>query len=67
MPRRLFLVGGSAFLESLDIALSSDFIAGFCGETEDEHRETLSLVEQVGYAYGFCFPFSLRAVSLVLG
>jgi tRNA A37 methylthiotransferase MiaB len=32
------------------LGLSSDFIAGFCGETEEEHREHLSLLTQVKYA-----------------
>ncbi|KAM7542667.1 hypothetical protein Aperf_G00000015570 [Anoplocephala perfoliata] len=43
-----------------NVSISSDFIAGFCGETEADHRQTLSLIDQVSYAYGFCFPFSLR-------
>ncbi|KAH9280008.1 CDK5 regulatory subunit-associated protein 1 [Echinococcus granulosus] len=43
-----------------NVAISSDFIAGFCGETEDDHNQTLSLIDRVSYAYGFCFPFSLR-------
>nr|CDS31952.1 cdk5 regulatory subunit associated protein 1 [Hymenolepis microstoma] len=45
----------------LDIAISSDFIAGFCGETDEDHYQTLSLINLVSYAYGFCFPFSLRS------
>ncbi|VDK22954.1 unnamed protein product [Taenia asiatica] len=45
----------------LDVAISSDFIAGFCGETEDDHNQTLALIDCVSYAYGFCFPFSLRS------
>ncbi|VUZ45055.1 unnamed protein product [Hymenolepis diminuta] len=43
-----------------NIAISSDFIAGFCGETDEDHYQTLSLINHVSYAYGFCFPFSLR-------
>lgn len=43
-----------------DVALSSDFIAGFCGETEAEHQETLSLLEAVGYDQAFLFAYSLR-------
>lgn len=46
----------------LDVAISSDFIAGFCGETEEDHNQTLALIDCVSYAYGFCFPFSLRSV-----
>jgi tRNA-2-methylthio-N6-dimethylallyladenosine synthase len=43
-----------------DIAFSSDFIVGFPGEREDEFRETLSLVDEVGYASGFSFKYSPR-------
>ena len=42
------------------VALSSDFIAGFCGETEDEFSDTLSLIEQVQYENAFLFAYSLR-------
>lgn len=31
------------------VALSSDFIAGFCGETEEDHALTLKLIKEVGY------------------
>ncbi|KAK2141884.1 hypothetical protein LSH36_1026g00005 [Paralvinella palmiformis] len=43
-----------------DIALTSDFIAGFCGETEEAHKESLSLIERVKYSFAFCFPYSMR-------
>ena len=42
------------------VALSSDFISGFCGETEDEHRETLSLLDIVQYDQAFMFKYSRR-------
>jgi tRNA A37 methylthiotransferase MiaB len=41
-------------------ALSSDFIAGFCGETEEDHQQTLSLLEAVGYEQAFMFAYSMR-------
>jgi len=41
-------------------SISSDFISGFCGETEEEHRETISLLEEVQYAQAFMFAYSLR-------
>ena len=43
-----------------DIALSSDFIVGFPGETEAEFRETLALVQAVGFATSFSFKYSPR-------
>ena len=43
-----------------DVAISSDFITGFCGETEEEHRETLSLMEQVKFDQAFMFAYSMR-------
>jgi tRNA-2-methylthio-N6-dimethylallyladenosine synthase len=43
-----------------DLALSSDFIVGFPGETEDEFRDTLRLVSEVGYAGAFSFKYSPR-------
>jgi tRNA-2-methylthio-N6-dimethylallyladenosine synthase len=43
-----------------DIALSGDFIVGFPGETEADFAETLSIVEEVGYASAFSFKYSPR-------
>jgi tRNA-2-methylthio-N6-dimethylallyladenosine synthase len=43
-----------------DIALSGDFIVGFPGETEADFRETLGLIEAVGYASAFSFKYSPR-------
>ncbi|KAL3909603.1 MAG: hypothetical protein SGILL_008022 [Bacillariaceae sp.] len=43
-----------------DVALSSDFIAGFCDETEEEHADTLSLLEYVEYEQAFLFAYSMR-------
>jgi tRNA-2-methylthio-N6-dimethylallyladenosine synthase len=42
------------------ISLSTDVIAGFCGETEDEHRDTLSLMELVRYDQAYMFMYSER-------
>lgn len=47
------------------IGLSSDFICGFCGETEEEFAETLSVMEQVKYNMAFMFAYSMREVSKV--
>jgi tRNA-2-methylthio-N6-dimethylallyladenosine synthase len=43
-----------------DIALSSDFIVGFPGETEDDFCETLRLIADVGFASAFSFKYSPR-------
>ncbi|HEX4157593.1 MAG TPA: tRNA (N6-isopentenyl adenosine(37)-C2)-methylthiotransferase MiaB [Rhizomicrobium sp.] len=43
-----------------DIALSSDFIVGFPGETDAEFEATLDLVREVGYAQAFSFKYSAR-------
>jgi tRNA A37 methylthiotransferase MiaB len=43
-----------------DVALSSDFICGFCDETEDEFQDTLSLLEEVKYDMAFLFAYSMR-------
>jgi tRNA-2-methylthio-N6-dimethylallyladenosine synthase len=43
-----------------DMAFSSDFIVGFPGESEDDFRRTLSLVDEVGYAGAFTFKYSAR-------
>jgi tRNA-2-methylthio-N6-dimethylallyladenosine synthase len=43
-----------------DIALSSDFIVGFPGETDAEFRDTLRLIEEVRFASSFSFKYSPR-------
>ena len=42
------------------ISLSTDFIVGFPGETEDDHSKSLKLIEDVGYDASFSFVFSPR-------
>ena len=46
-----------------NVSLSSDFICGFCGETEEEFEETLALIDEVKYNVAFLFPYSMREVS----
>jgi tRNA-2-methylthio-N6-dimethylallyladenosine synthase len=43
-----------------DLAFTSDFIVGFPGETEADFRDTLALVEQVGFAGAYTFSYSPR-------
>ncbi len=47
-----------------DCAISTDLISGFCGETEEEHRDTLSLMEAVRYDMAFMFKYSERPKTL---
>jgi len=43
-----------------DCGLSTDIIAGFCTETEEDHQDTLSLMRWVSYDYAFMFKYSER-------
>ncbi len=43
-----------------DMALSSDFIVGFPGETEEDFQATLDLVDQIGFASAYSFKYSTR-------
>jgi tRNA-2-methylthio-N6-dimethylallyladenosine synthase len=43
-----------------DIAMSSDFIVGFPGETEDDHAKTMKLIDDIGYDASFSFIYSPR-------
>ena len=43
-----------------DISLSSDFIVGFPGETEDDFAATMQLIEDVGFDHSFSFIYSAR-------
>lgn len=43
-----------------DCAISTDMIAGFCSETDEEHQETLSLMEWVVFDFSYMFKYSER-------
>lgn len=47
-----------------DCGISSDMITGFCTETEDDHRETLSLMDAVRFDYAYMFHYSERPGTL---
>ena len=44
--------------------ISTDIIAGFCGETEQDHKDTLDLMEKVGFDSAFMFQYSERPGTL---
>ena len=43
-----------------DVAISTDIIAGFCGETEEDHNDTLKLMEEAKFDYAYMFKYSER-------
>ena len=43
-----------------DISLSSDFIIGFPGETEEDFEKTKNIVNRIGYAHAYSFKYSPR-------
>ncbi|MFB0945714.1 MAG: tRNA-2-methylthio-N6-dimethylallyladenosine synthase [Spirosomataceae bacterium] len=47
-----------------DCGISHDMIAGFCSETEEEHQDTLSLMDYVKYDFGYMFSYSERPGTL---
>ena len=47
-----------------DCAISTDIITGFCGETDEEHNETVSLMREVAYDFAYMFKYSERPKTL---
>jgi tRNA-2-methylthio-N6-dimethylallyladenosine synthase len=47
-----------------DCGLTTDVIAGFCSETDEDHAQTLSLMEEVGFDWAFMFAYSDRPGTL---
>tara|TARA_R110002126_G_scaffold174644_3_gene323257 strand:- start:1441 stop:2799 length:1359 start_codon:yes stop_codon:yes gene_type:complete len=46
------------------VSFSTDIIAGFCHETEEEHEQTMSLMKEVGYDLAYMFAYSERERTL---
>jgi tRNA-2-methylthio-N6-dimethylallyladenosine synthase len=49
------------------ISMSSDFIVGFPGETEDDFESTMQLIEELGFDHSFSFIYSRRPGTLAAG
>lgn len=47
-----------------ECAISADIITGFCGETEEQHQETLSIMDEVKYHFSYMFKYSERPNTL---
>lgn len=47
-----------------ECAISTDIIAGFCGETLEDHEQTLSIMREVGYEYAYMFKYSERGGTM---
>lgn len=43
------------------VSISTDIIAGFCGETDKDHQETLQVISQAQYDQAFMFAYSMRS------
>jgi tRNA-2-methylthio-N6-dimethylallyladenosine synthase len=47
-----------------DVGLSTDMISGFCSETEEQHKESMSLMEDVKFHFAYMFKYSERPKTL---
>ena len=47
-----------------EATISTDLIIGFCGETEEQHQETLSLMEEVKFSFAYMYKYSERPKTL---
>jgi tRNA-2-methylthio-N6-dimethylallyladenosine synthase len=49
------------------IAITTDLIAGFPGETDDDHKATLTLIKEAGFSSAYCFKYSPRPGTVAAG
>jgi tRNA-2-methylthio-N6-dimethylallyladenosine synthase len=54
-------------IASPDIAITTDIIVGFPGETDDDYRQTYGLVERIGFDNAFVFKYSPRRDTVAAG
>jgi tRNA-2-methylthio-N6-dimethylallyladenosine synthase len=47
-----------------DCAISTDIIAGFCDESEEDHQQTLELMNEAAFDYAFTFKYSERPLTI---
>ncbi|NEN23003.1 tRNA (N6-isopentenyl adenosine(37)-C2)-methylthiotransferase MiaB [Cryomorpha ignava] len=47
-----------------ECAISTDTISGFCGETDQDHQDTISIMKEVDYEYAYMFKYSERPKTL---
>lgn len=47
------------------ISISTDLILGFCGETEEQFQDTVSLVKEVRYSNAYVYAYSMRQVRIL--
>jgi tRNA-2-methylthio-N6-dimethylallyladenosine synthase len=47
-----------------EAGISTDIITGFCGETDEQHADTVSLMKEVGYDFAYMFTYSERPKTL---
>ena len=43
------------------VSLSTDIIAGFCGETDEDHQDTLEVIQKAQYEQAYMFAYSMRS------
>src|SRR6059058_5438939 len=65
--QRYLLLAGELRTAIPDLALTTDIIVGFPGETEDDFRETIEVVEEVGFDSAFTFVYSPRVGTEAAG